>query len=66
MRVGVGLGWSWVEMGMGVEVQFKMAEGGISLEVQWLRLHLLMQRVWVQTLVRELRSLLAHDRNTKT
>ena len=39
MRVGVGLGWSWVEMGMGIEVQFKTAEGGISLEVQWLRFH---------------------------
>lgn len=25
-------------MGMGIEVQFKMAKGGISLEVQWLRL----------------------------
>ena len=30
--------------------------GGTSLVVQWLRLHLPMQGVWVQSLVAELRS----------
>ena len=29
---------------------------GTSLEVQWLRIHLTLQRIWVQSLVRELRS----------
>jgi len=34
----------------------KIIEVGTSLAVQWLRLHLPMQGVWVQSLVRELRS----------
>ena len=37
-------------------IQFKKKNEGTSLEVQELRLHLLMQRVWVQSLVGELGS----------
>ena len=37
-------------------IQFKKKNEGTSLEVQELRLHLLMQRVWVQSLVGELSS----------
>ena len=39
---------------------------GISLVVQWLRLHLSMQGVWVQSLVRELRSHMTHGQKLKT
>ena len=39
---------------------------GTSLVVQWLRLLLPMQGVRVRTLVRELRSHMPHDQNTKT
>ena len=35
--------------------QCLLKEAGTSLVVQWLRLHLPMQRVWVQSLLRELR-----------
>ena len=39
---------------------------GTSLVVQWLRLHLPMQGVWVWSLVGELRSHMPHGRETKT
>ena len=38
---------------------------GPSLVVQWLRLHLPMQRVWAGPLVRELRSLTARGQKPK-
>ena len=36
-----------------------------SLEVQWLRLSLPMQGVWVQSLARDLRSHMPHGQKTK-
>ena len=39
---------------------------GTSLVVQWLGLHLPMQGVWVQFLVRELRSQMLHGQKTRT
>ena len=39
-----------------IEVFLKRDNGRISLVVQWLRLGLAMQGVWVQSLVEELRS----------
>ena len=39
---------------------------GTSLAVQWLRLHLPMQGVRVQSLVRELRSHMLHGQKNKT
>ena len=40
--------------------------GGSSLTVQWLRLCLPMQGVWVRSLIEELRSHTSHGQNTKT
>ena len=37
-------------------VGHKIVVQGTSLVVQWLRMHLVMQRSWVRSLVRELRS----------
>ena len=39
---------------------------GTSPAVRWLGLRLLMQEMWVQSLVRELRSHMPHGQNTKT
>ena len=39
---------------------------GTSLAIQWLRLHLSMQGVQVQSLVRELRYHMPHGQKTKT
>ena len=47
-------------------MQFKKKNEGTSLEVQGLRLHLLMQRVQVQSLVGELSSHMACGQKTKT
>ena len=37
-----------------------------SLAVQWLRLHLPLQAVWVRSLVREPRSYMPHGQKTRT
>ena len=45
---------------------FKISFKGTSLAVQWLRLCLLTQGMWVQSLVGEVRSHMPHSQNTKT
>ena len=45
---------------------FKNAHYGPSLGIQWLRLHLPMQEVQVQSLVRKLRSYMPHGQKTRT
>ena len=47
-------------------MQFKKKNEGTSLEVQGLRPHLLMQRVWVQSLVGKLSSHMPCGQKTKT
>ena len=47
-------------------VMLKFSCPGTSLAVQWLRLHLPMQRVWVRSLIRELRSHMLRGQKTKT
>ena len=44
-------------------ISIKNKNSGTSLVVQWLRLHLPMQRVWAGSLVRELRSHVSQNRN---
>ena len=46
--------------------KFRSTEEGTSLVVQWLRLHLQIQGVWVQSLVRDLRCHRPRGQNTKT
>ena len=48
------------------KVDFKTPTLGTSLVVQWLRLCLPMQRVWVRSLVRELRSHVLDGQKTET
>ena len=49
-----------------LNVDLKILRLGIPLVVQWLRLYLLMQRVWVTSLVRELRSHMPRGQKPKT
>ena len=44
---------------------YKMLKGGTSLVVQWLRLRLLVQEVWVGSLAGELRPYMPQGQNTK-
>ena len=48
------------------QIMLRVLGRGTSLEVQWLKLHLPMQGVWVRSLVRELRSYRPHGQQTKT
>ena len=56
----------WPEsLHIGMAEGFKVSLHGISLVVPWLRLHLPMQVVWVQSLVRELGSHMPLCQKTK-
>ena len=53
-----------VEGMVGTERDGKRTDGGNPLAVQWLRLSLPMQGVWIRSLVRELRSHVPHGQKT--
>ena len=54
-----------VKAGKSIEVLFKMYKQETSSMVQWLRFSLPMQEVWVQSLVRKLRSHMPLGQKTK-
>ena len=47
-------------------MSIRVNEAGISQAVQWLRLHLPMQEVWLQSLIEEVISHLPHHQKAKT
>ena len=52
--------WDTTEQLSTAHIQFKMFKMGISLVIQWLRLHVPMQEAWVQSLVKELDPTYSH------
>ena len=54
-------GWNLMTFCKGILYLIKKSISGTSLVVQWLRIRLLMQRTWIWSLIRELRSHVLQD-----